>query len=128
MIRDYVESDLPALRAIHQAQGIDYVFPDLTSPLFLNRLVSANGANIIAAGLHRICYETLVLVNPVARPQEKWAALRELNESLSTRAYWQGLNETHAAVPPIGFNRRLRQLGWLPDRDGWQLWTKETNA
>ena len=38
-IREYRESDLAALRAIHSAQGFDYALPDLRNPLFLTKLV-----------------------------------------------------------------------------------------
>lgn len=128
MIRDIVQSDIERLKDIHRAAGIDYQFPPLHSPLFVNRIVSMAGANIVAAGLHKVCYETFAVVDPNARPQEKWAALRELNDELSTRAYWQGLDLTHASIPPIGFDKRLLQLGWSPDRDGWALWSRQTNA
>jgi len=39
LIREYTESDLDALRAIHAAQGFDYVLPDLRNPLFVTKLV-----------------------------------------------------------------------------------------
>jgi len=38
-IREYAESDLAALQALHSAQGFDYAFPDLRNPLFLPKLV-----------------------------------------------------------------------------------------
>ena len=39
LVRQYRESDLAALRAIHAVQGFDYPFPDLTNPLFVTKLV-----------------------------------------------------------------------------------------
>jgi len=44
-IRHYTENDLPSLRVIHAAQGFAYPLPDLNNPLFLTKLVLANGAN-----------------------------------------------------------------------------------
>lgn len=38
-VREYTESDLDALRAIHSAQGFDYALPDLNNPLFVTKLV-----------------------------------------------------------------------------------------
>ncbi len=38
-IREYQESDLDALRAIHATQGFDYMLPDLCNPLFVTKLV-----------------------------------------------------------------------------------------
>ncbi len=40
-IREYQESDLAALHAIHAAQGFDYALPDLRNPLFVTKLVLA---------------------------------------------------------------------------------------
>ncbi len=39
LVREYKESDLDALRAIHAAQGFDYALPDLRNPLFVTKLV-----------------------------------------------------------------------------------------
>ena len=39
LVREYHESDLERLRAIHAAQGFTYPFPDLTNPLFVTKLV-----------------------------------------------------------------------------------------
>src|SRR5256885_15102970 len=47
-IREYHESDLAALRAIHAAQGFDYALPNLSNPLFLTKLVLTDTAH--AAG------------------------------------------------------------------------------
>src|SRR5467141_4745836 len=44
LIREYQESDLAALRAIHAAQGFDYQLPDLRNPLFVTKLVLADDA------------------------------------------------------------------------------------
>ncbi len=49
LIREYHESDLHRLRAIHAAQGFDYALPDLSNPLFLTKLVLSD-ANVAAGG------------------------------------------------------------------------------
>ena len=45
LIREYHESDLHALRAIHAAQGFDYALPDPSNPLFITKLVLSD-ANV----------------------------------------------------------------------------------
>jgi hypothetical protein len=48
-IREYQESDLAPLRALHSAQGFDYAFPDLRNPLFVTKLVvcdASEGVNV----------------------------------------------------------------------------------
>src|SRR6266851_8722157 len=49
LIREYHESDLHTLRAIHAAQGSDYALPDLSNPLFVTKLV-LSGANVAPPG------------------------------------------------------------------------------
>jgi hypothetical protein len=39
IVREYKETDLAALCAIHAAQGFDYALPDLSNPLFVTKLV-----------------------------------------------------------------------------------------
>ena len=42
LIREYSDTDLGALRAIHAAQSFDYALPDLRNPLFVTKLVLAH--------------------------------------------------------------------------------------
>ncbi len=49
LIREYHESDLHTLRAIHAAQGFDYALPDLSNPLFVTKLVLSD-ANAAGGG------------------------------------------------------------------------------
>ena len=53
LVREYKESDLGALRAIHAAQGFDYAFPDLRNPLFVTKLVLSD-VNV-APGFRGVC-------------------------------------------------------------------------
>jgi hypothetical protein len=47
LIREYKESDLAALRAIHAAQAFEYALPDLSNPLFVTKLVLSDAvANV----------------------------------------------------------------------------------
>lgn len=121
------KSEYADVSKLHESSNYDFLMQPLDSPLILNRILSSSGDRVIAAGFHKVCYETICVVDTNARPQEKWAALRELNEELSTRAFRQGIDLTHAAISPIGFDKRLLQLGWKPDRDGCRLWSLETN-
>lgn len=127
MIRAMVPGDIPTLRDIHRAAGYAFDCPDFFSPLVMNKVVSTEGGIFVASGWHKVCYETVALVNPDATPQEKWAALKEIDSELSTRAFRQGLDIVHAAVSPIGFDKRLLQLGWVPFPDGSRLWSRQTN-
>lgn len=51
-IREYHDSDLAALRALHSAQGFDYAFPDLRNPLFLTKLILTNDSEDVNVAPH----------------------------------------------------------------------------
>ena len=127
LIRAMTSGDIPVLRDIHAGAGYTFACPDFFSPLVLNKVVSTEGGIIVASGWHKVCYETVALVNPDATPQEKWAALREIDSELSTRAFRQGLDTVHAAVLPTGFDKRLLQLGWKSFPNGSKLWSRQTS-
>lgn len=126
MVRELRESDIEVLKEIHREQGIDYQFPDLTSPLFFIKKVYEVDGKITGALVLKICAETALLVR--GGPQEKMTAMQELQEAVLNEAYLKGLDEIHASIPEIGFDRRLKQLGWEKDRPGWQLWSRRTHA
>lgn len=126
MVRDLRESDIEALQEIHAEQGIDYQFPDLTSPLFFIKKVYEVDGKITGALVLKICAETSLLVR--GGPQEKMTAMQQLQEAVLNEAYLKGLDEIHASIPEIGFDKRLKQLGWEKDRPGWQLWSRRTHA
>jgi hypothetical protein len=72
-IREYKESDLAALRAIHTAQGFDYVLPDLRNPLFVTKLVLTQDAAASVVGaqhLSRPCRDAAPLQQPTFRGED----------------------------------------------------------
>lgn len=126
-IRDCRPSDYAALRRIHAVQGIDYAFPDLNSPLFFVKKVRIVDDRINAALVLKLCAETSLLLAE-SGPQDKLTAMRELQQAVLVEAYDRGLDEIHASIPSIGFDKRLIQLGWSKDRPGWSLWSRSTHA
>src|SRR5260370_23089307 len=77
LVREYRESDLAQLRAIHAAQGFDYSLPDLSNPLFVTKLVlekgdvseqhnAAHDDAIIGAAFLRLTAEAYLLLDPPA--------------------------------------------------------------
>jgi hypothetical protein len=126
IVRDYTAADRPQLEAIHAAQGLDYKFPDIDGPLFLVRKVLEIDGKVVASLVLKICAETMLLLDGEQEPQEKLTEMQSLQSSVLSEAYAKGLDEIHAAIPEIGFDKRLIQLGWLKDRPGWNLWTRST--
>jgi hypothetical protein len=126
MIRDCQPRDYAILQGIHAAQGIDYAFPDLDSPLFFCKKVRVVNGDVRAALVLKLCAETFLLLGD-GRPQDKMTAMHELQQAVLGEAYRRGLDEIHASIPTIGFDKRLVQLGWSRDRPGWNLWSRRTS-
>lgn len=125
VVRDYKPSDRKALEEIHKARAIDYIFPDLEHPLFFVKKVAEVNGHVQGALVLKGCAETMLLLEK-GKPQDTFTAMRELQEVVLREAYAKGLDEIHAAVPSIGFDKRLKQLGWSPDRPDFHLWTRST--
>jgi hypothetical protein len=145
-IREYQESDLAALRAIHAAQGFDYALPDLRNPLFVTKLVltdadpaqqkenrrlEAGTAKIFGAALLRLTAEAYLLLDPRAgTPRERWQWLLALHAAAERDAWQRGLEDVHAWLPPPiagKFGKHITRLGWLRD-DAWTPYCKRLNS
>jgi len=139
-VREYRESDLSALGAIHAAQGFAYPLPDLSNPLFVTKLILSNAEKenegdenaapqekIIGAALLRLTAEAYLLLDPKAgSPRERWQWLLQLHAATERDAWQRGLEDVHAWLPPPiarKFGKRNAQLGWNRD-DDWTPYCK----
>ncbi len=157
VVREYRESDLVRLRAIHAAQGFEYALPDLSNPLFVTKLVMTSGApasavvaqhaaplqgdstqanatqsdSIVGAALLRLTAEAYLLLDPRAgTPRQRWRWLLALHAAAERDAWQRGLEDVHAWLPPpiaAKFGKRLARLGWLRD-DAWAPYCKRLEA
>jgi hypothetical protein len=131
LVREYQDSDLAHLRAIHAAQGFDYTLPDLSNPLFVTKKVLASGGAIVGAAFLRLTAEAYLLLDPHAgTPRERWQWLLELHAATEHDAWQRGLEDVHAWLPPPiakKFGKRITQLGWIRD-DTWTPYSKKLRA
>jgi hypothetical protein len=154
LVREYHNSDLAQLRAIHAAQGFDYALPDLSNPLFVTKLVltryapslvaaqhaapvqgqvqSANSDHsIVGAALLRLTAEAYLLLDPrVGTPRQRWQCLLTLHDATERDAWQRGLEDVKAWLPPPiagKFGKRLERLGWIRD-DGWRPYCRKLNT
>jgi len=126
-VRQYDERDLDTLRQIHAAQNFPYAFPDLRNPLFLTKIVLADGDEVVGAALLRLTAEAYLLLDPQLKTlRERWNAILALHAAAQHDAKVRGLEDVHAWLPPAiakTFGRRLERLGWLRD-DSWTPYCK----
>jgi len=137
-IREYQESDLAALRAIHATQGFDYALPDLGNPLFVTKLVLAqDGSSSLVGAQHAAPLQQVPNEqehssehasrhrDPVAMPGKiLGAALLRLTAEAyllldpyagTPRERWQWLLALHAAAERDAWQRGFEDVhAWLP--------------
>jgi len=148
-VREYQESDLAELRAIHAAQGFAYPLPDLSNPLFVTKLILSEGSplisadpiaseesdaqsaptqqKILGAAFLRLTAEAYLLLDPRAgTPRQRWQWLLQLHAAAERDAWQRGLEDVHAWLPPPiaqKFGKRITHLGWRRD-DTWTPYCK----
>jgi hypothetical protein len=137
-VREYQQSDLAALRAIHTAQGFDYQLPDLRNPLFVTKLVLADDAAssvVVAQHAGPLRQPHQCKQDPVERSSRDTvgatphgsiigaAFLRVTAEAYllldpragTPRKRWQWLLALHAAAERDAWQRGLEDVhAWLP--------------
>lgn len=128
MVRDYRPEDFEQVKALHEASGIDYAMPDLSVPLFLVKKVVEVDGKVIAACALRIECETYLWCG--GEPDEKMAAMLEMQPEILQDAWMFGIDNLVCWIPEaveIKFEKRLKQLGWSRDRNGWHSWSRATS-
>jgi len=131
VIRDYKIKDFRDVKRIHAQGGLDYQFPDINSPLFIVRKVMTVNDKVVCAVLWRMEVETYLLLDQESTlgPEEKMMALRALQVEGLHELWTKGIDNCVAWIPESvekHFSKRLTQLGWEPDRDGWRSWSRKT--
>lgn len=127
LVRDYRPEDQEELEQIHRESGLDYKFPNLNHPLFFVRKVLEINGKVHSALVLRGAAETYLFLGK-DEPRARFLAMETLQGSVLAEAYRNGMDEIHAAIPEIGFDKRLMQLGWEKDRPSFHLWTRSTLA
>lgn len=131
MVRDAEKEDFPEIERIHAEMGMDYKLPDLESPLFIVKKLVEKDGKVIGACLLRLTAETMLLLSPDLGPAEKMDAMEAMQPEVIHGAWSKGLDDIEARIPQETeaiFEKRLLQLGWERNREGWHPWTRKTNA
>jgi hypothetical protein len=130
LVREYRQSDLAHLRAIHAAQGFDYALPDPRNPLFVTKLVLQQGDSLVAAQHAAPVQEDAEQSNNVKADAstQHGAIIGAAFLRLTAEAYllldpragtprqrWQWLLALHAASERDAWQRGLEDVhAWLP--------------
>ncbi|MGH9740569.1 MAG: hypothetical protein ACRD4X_18575 [Candidatus Acidiferrales bacterium] len=144
LVREYKESDLDALRAMHARQGFGYPFPDLADPIFVSKLVLEDESGLpVMASLARLTCEMYLLMDRensqerslggdrgandgagraaplgyggAGNPRQRYGWLLALHAAGERDLLVRGLDDAHAWLPPAVAKRFGRRLEAL----GW---------
>lgn len=129
MIRELRPDDIPALRALHEQQGFDYPFPDLSQPQFVQILVAVDDEDRpVQALMARETLELYMLGDSGWRtPKWRFATLQKLGYAMHLKLLGMGYRDVHAWLPPQverAFGKRLvKSFGWVKSR--WSCFARE---
>jgi hypothetical protein len=129
-IREMVDSDIPALKAIYDEWGFDYQFPNFSEDQFVTRMVLVDEFDKpVQAAIARKTTELYLFCDPKFRsPLWRLQGLKRLHEEVRRRLLGLGYKDGHIWLPPQvgkGFCRRLlRDFGWVVNR--WTCLSRST--
>jgi hypothetical protein len=130
IVRAYKPSDRDAIEKIHARMGMDYRLPDLEGPDASYVQVVEEYGMVIGASMNRVIAESYVWIDPTLDPRDKFTAIRLGQAAMLQEARKRGWRECIAMIPEFmekKFQKRLKQLHWSPQRDGWNLWGREVS-
>lgn len=126
MTRGLRDSDIPILRAAHEASGFGYEFPDLRGRNMEAVMVVAdeNDQPLIAIAAERIL-QAYLLIPGEMHPAAKMRGIKLLHEMFAPVLREKGYTSLDSFLPPgiaKSFGRRLiRSLGW---KANWPSFTR----
>jgi hypothetical protein len=134
LVREYRESDLAHLRAIHAAQRFDYALPDLSNPLFVSKLVLTHDG--VAADFSPASFDeadTDAHVAPSVGATKTPALAREGNCEVVGAALLRLTAEAYLLLDPRAGTpgdrwKWLLALHAAAERDAWQRGLEDVHA
>lgn len=127
IVRPFTEADLEAFRKIHAASGLDYRFPDLRSPLFLNKTVVERDNKPTTLLAARLTVETYLVTSGNAR--ERLEDIEAVQPVWLAELWSKGIDDAYCGVPKSvdrHFRKHMERLGWERGRPGWVNYFRDT--
>lgn len=130
LIRSYIPSDLQAIQRIHEQNGIDYRLPNLNK-FPVNKVLEVEGEVRASYGM-QINLECHLWLDKTgwADAESKWLTIKALDKEANEAASGLGFEGVCCCIPPgyERFGRRIKELGFSPMREGWQVFSKSAGA
>src|SRR5207245_8120858 len=99
LLRDYKPSDLAQIKALHAAQGLEYVLPDVNTSEFILKAVMENGNGVDMGFFLRRTAEAYLVCSSLSR-REGIVQLLILDKEITPIARKLGLTDVYCMVPP----------------------------
>lgn len=124
-VRDVAPDEAVIIKELHHKMGIDYQFPNITSPLFaIRKMVIDEVGTVSAAAALKLTSEAFLWIDPDSPEIEKTADILRLMQVCHERAKALQLEDCSAWIPPTIepiFGSMLSRLGW--QRSPWASWS-----
>jgi hypothetical protein len=127
LVRPYRPTDLDAIRKIHADSKLDYLFPNIESPLFLAKTVIERAGfptTLLAGKLH--C-ETYLMTSGSA--QDRLQDIEAAQEMFLANLWEIGIDNLFCSVPRSvdrHFGKHMVRLGWEHGRPNWVNYYRDT--
>ena len=120
IVRPFTEADLEAFRKIHADSELDYRFPDLGSPLFLNKTVVERDGKPTTLLAGRLTVETYLMTSGTAK--ERLEDIEAVQPVWLAELWKNGIDDAYCGVPKSvdrHFRKHMERLGWERGRPEW---------
>jgi hypothetical protein len=120
IVRPFTEADLEAFRRIHADSKLDYRFPDLSSPLFLNKTVVERDGKPTTLLAGKIDIETYLMTSGTAK--DRLEDIEAVQPIFLNELWLKGIDSAYCGVPKAfdrHFRKHMERLGWERGRSEW---------
>jgi hypothetical protein len=125
-----MREDLPEVKALHQAQSLDYALPDLDAAGMLVRCVIEENGRVTHAAFLRKTSEAYWIFNPAETKRERLGRMLALSAEMMAPAARAGIEDVHAFLPPQILDKKLHNtllyLGW--EKPSWTCYSRKVNS
>jgi hypothetical protein len=122
-----MEADLEAFRRIHAESGLDYQFPDLGSPLFLNKTVVERAGKPTTLLAGKIDIEAYLMTSGSAKGRLE--DIEAVQPVFLHELWLKGIDSVYCGVPKVvdrHFRKHMERLGWERGRPEWINYFRNT--